>query len=311
MRFSPASLPLPFFFSRLLAFAPAFLAVASAVSAAAAPLRLPLTTRMEASTTWVENINRASSPADWTDTLRHEARATASLLTPLATGVSLITEADVGYTTIPRYVRNTTVSATARTALRWKFGLGAFAPVLTTDVSLARRDARISGDTAWLATGALHASKRFTDTWRASVTGDWSQNYAAHSTFDTRHHRLLGSVTYDLNDRWQLTYGSGSLWGDITANASARIWSRALAGLISPAIGAYYPTLSYETTDAFGPGTVTYRFKARTDLWWLELAPALGRNTSLPLRYESTFTVNFVGVKYRQDLWTLSLLHRF
>ncbi len=311
MRFSPSPFPFRFSASLLPALATALLASASASALRAAPLQLPITARMEASTTWAENINRASSPADWTDTLRHEARVTASMLTPLATGVSLITEADLGYTTLPRYVRNTTVSATARTALRWKFGLGAFAPVLTTDVALARRDARIAGDTGWLATGGVHVSQRFTDSWRASVTGDWSQNYAAHSTFDTRHHRLLGSVTYDLNDRWQLTYGRGSLWGDINATASARIWSRALAGLISPAIGAYYPTLSYETTDSFGPGYVTYRFKARTDFWWLELAPALGRNTSLPLRYESTFTVNFVGVKYRQDLWTLSLLHRF
>lgn len=267
--------------------------------------------RMEAVTTWAENINRASSPADWADTVRHEARATASLLTPIATGVSLITEADFGYTIVPRYMRNTAAAASARAALRWKFGLGAFAPVLTTDVALARRETRIPGDTGWLATGSLHLSRRFTESWRASLTGDWSQNYAAHATFDTRHHRLHGSVTYDLNDRWQLTYGRGSLWGDITANASARVWSRALAGLISPAIGAYYPTLSWETTDSFGPGYVTYRLKARSDFWWLELAPALGRNTSLPLRYESTVTMNFVGVKYRQDLWSLGLLHRF
>lgn len=267
--------------------------------------------RMEAVTTWAENINRASSPADWTDTVRHEARATASLLTPIATGVSLITEADLGYTSVPRYALNTAYAAGARAALRWKFGLGAFAPVLTTDVALARRETRIPGDTGWLATGSLHASRRFTESWRASLTGDWSQNYAAHATFDTRHHRLHGSVTYDLTDRWQLTYGRGSLWGDITANASARVWSRALAGLISPAIGAYYPTLSWESTNSYGPGYVTYRLKARSDFWWLELAPALGRNTSLPLRYESTVTLNLVGVKYRQDLWSLGLLHRF
>lgn len=278
---------------------------------AAAPSRLPLSLRMETSTTWAENINRASNPSDWTDTLRHEARVTASLLTPLATGVSLITAADAGYDTLPGYARNTTFSAGANTALRWKFGLGAFAPVLTTDLGLARRAARINGDDSWLATGGLHFAKRFTDAWRASLTGDWAQNYAAHSTFDTRHHRLLGQVTWDLTDRWQLTYGRGSLWGDLTANASARTWARALGGLITPAIGAYYPTLSYQTTDSFGPGYVTYRFKARSDFWWLELAPALGPNTSLPLRYESTFTVNFVGVKYRQDLWTLGLLHRF
>jgi len=266
---------------------------------------------MEASTSWAENINRAASPADWTDTLRHDARVTASLLTPLKTGVSLITEADAGYEFVPRYTRNTASTAGARAELRWKFGLGAYTPVVSTTVGLTRREARISSDNGWIATGALRVSQRFTDSWRASLTGDWSEQYASGSVYDLRHHRLFGTLTYDLNDRWQLTYGRGSLWGDITANASARVWSRALAGLISPAIGAYYPTLSYETTDSFGPGYVTYRFKARTNFWWLELSPALGPNTSLPLRYESTFTVNLVGVRYRQDIWTLGLLHRF
>lgn len=317
--FRPSLLPLlrshPLAVStRSRAVSPVTLALAALLGAAAAhaePLRLPVTARIEASATWAENINRASSPSDWRDTLRHDTRVTASLLTPLATGVSLITEADAGYEGVPRYTRNNAFSAGARAQLRWKFGLGPFAPVFTTDLALARREARIAGDTGWLATGALRLSKRFTDSWRAALTGDWSQHYAANPTFDVRHHRLLGAVTYDLNDRWQLTYGRGSLFGDFTANASANIWWRAINGLITPAIGDYYKTVSFETTDAYGRGWVTYRVTGRSDFWWLELSPALGRNTSLPLRYESSFTVNRVGVKYRQDLWTLSLLHRF
>jgi hypothetical protein len=285
--------------------------LAAATPGYAEPLRLPITVRTEVSATWAENIARASASGDWRDTLRHDAHATASLLTPLATGVSLISEVEAGYESVPRYVQNTTYFGTARAQVRWKFGLGAFAPVVSAETSLSRRDARIGAETGWLATGALRVSKRFTDSWRASLTGDWQQHYAAHSTFDVRHHRLLGSVTYDLNERWQLTYGRGSLWGDFVANASARTWSRAFAGLISPAVAAYYPTLSWERTDSYGPGWVSYRAKGRSDFWWLELSPALGRNTSLPLRYETSYTENFLKVHYRQDLWTVSLLHRF
>jgi hypothetical protein len=267
--------------------------------------------RMESLTTWAENISRSAIPSDWTDALRQEARVTASQLEPLATGLSLIAEADASFVTVPRFLRNTACDAGATVQLRKKFGLGAFAPVLTTEVALQRHDARIAGDDGWLASGALRFSQRFTETWRASLTGDWQQHYASHATFDTRHHRVLGTLTWDLTDRWQLTYGRGSLWGDFIANASWGVWGRALAGLLSPTIAAYYNTISWEVTDSYGPGWVSYRVTGRSDFWWLELAPALGPNTSLPLRYESTYTVNRVGVHYRQDLWTLGLLHRF
>jgi hypothetical protein len=281
------------------------------VTTYAEPFRFPLTFNAEASATWSENISRTSNPPNWIDALRDEVRITASNLTPLATGVSLITEAEAGCETVPRFALNNAFTAGARTQLRWKFGLGAYAPVFATEVGLGRREARLAGDTGWLATGALRLSQRFTESWRASVTGDWSQHYAAHSTFDVRHHRVLGSVTYDLNDTWQLTYGRGSLWGDFTANANPAVWARAIGGLISPAVGAYYPTVSWETNGAWGPNWVTYRVTGRSDFWWLELTPALGRNTSLPLRYESTYTVNRVGIPYRQDLWTVGILHRF
>lgn len=275
------------------------------------PVRFPISARIEATTTWAENISRSSAPSNWRDSLRADARVTASNLTPLATGISFIAEVDAATETVVRYPRNSAFTAGAHGGLRWKFGLGAYAPVFSGEVALARREARISGDNGWTATGALRLSKRFTDAWRASVTGDWSQHDAAHAPFDVRAHRLLGSLTYDLNDTWQLTYGRGSLFGDFTAHVSSPVWARALAGLITPAIGQYYNSVAYETTDSYGPAWVTYRVTGRSDFWWFELAPALGRNTSLPLRYESTYTVNRVGVHYRQDLWTLALLHRF
>ena len=277
----------------------------------AANQALAVSLRLDSITTWAENISRSAAPANWRDALRQEAHLGASQLQPLATGLSLIADGDAGFELVPRYQRNNASVAGATAQLRKKFGLGAFAPVLATEVGLQRREAHLAGDVSWIATGALRFSKRFTDEWRASLTGDWQQHYASHATFDVRHHRLIGTITWDLTDRWQLTGGYGSLWGDFIANASADVWSRALAGLITPAIGKLYNTLSWEVTDSYGPGWVSYRAKGRSDFWWLELAPALGPNTSLPLRYESSHTKNFVGVSYRQDLWTIGVLHRF
>jgi hypothetical protein len=64
-------------------------------------------------------------------------------------------------------------------------------------------------------------------------------------------------------------------------------------------------------THLFGPAWVTYRVTGRVSFWWLELSPVLGPNTSLPIRYDSLFSVNKIGIKYRQDQWSVSLLHRF
>ena len=103
----------------------------------------------------------------------------------------------------------------------------------------------------------------------------------------------------------------GSLWGDFDASASWATWQRALGGLLSPAVTAYYPTVSWEVTDAYGPRWVTYRVTGRSDFWWLQLSPAIGANTSLMLRYEASYTENVAGVDYELHSWTLGVSHRF
>ena len=279
-------------------------AAAFVLAALAAAPAFAVSLRMDASPTWAKNINSSSFVADVTDTLRNEARLTASHLQPLATGLSLIAEADAGFETVPRFVRNTVFSAGATVQMRKKFGLGAFAPVLAIDVSLHRRDAHIAGANDWLAAGALRFSQRFTKSWRASLTGDRQQHDASHTPFDVQHHRMLGALTWDITDRWQLAYGRGSLWGNLTSHISPQSFARARARLVS--LGT-----TFEVTDSYGPGWVTTRPTGRSDFWWLELSPALGPNTSLPMRHESTYALTRSGATYRQELWTLGLLHRF
>lgn len=267
--------------------------------------------RAEASATWAENIGRSSAPGDWRDAWRYEGRAAYSVFREWRAGFVTTGEVDAGFEHTPRFSEQTAFTGGFSGQLRQKFGYGAFAPVLSLDAGLRRRAAQLDGDDGWTATAGLRVARRITQAWRVAATGDWQQHYARHSIFDTRHHRVFGTLTWDISPRWQLSHGNGRLWGDFTANASWPVWANALSGAFGPAIESYYNTVAWDITHGYGPNWVTYRVTGHVSFWWLELSPALGRNTSLPLRYESRFSVNKVGIKYRQDLWSLQLLHRF
>ncbi|MEX2044349.1 MAG: hypothetical protein WD941_03285 [Opitutus sp.] len=275
------------------------------------PSSRALNLRLEATTIWAENVSRSAAQSDWRDAWTHEAGASLGMFREWRTG--FITSGEIsaraGHT--PAFPKLDVFSFGPSVQLRQKFGLGAFAPSLAIDGGIQNRQARLDAEDGWTATAGLSFTKRLTHSWRATVTGDWQQHYAGSSIFDTRHHRFFGFVTWDVNNRWQLSLGGGRLWGDFAAAASWAVWERALAGALGTPISEYYNTVSWGVTELFGPDWVSYRVRGRVSFWWLELSPAIGRNTSLPLRYESRFSVNKVGVKYRQDLWSLQVLHRF
>lgn len=271
----------------------------------------PPSLRMDAATTWTENIARAGAPVDWRDAMRLDVRASASLLQQWTAGLITTTSLDAGYERVPQFTRNDATGAGLGLTARQKFGWGAYAPVLSVDLGLRRREAAIDGDDGWTASGALQASRRLTSAWRVAATGDWQQHSARSPVWDTRHHRFFGTITWDISDRLQLSHGNGRLWGQFVANASPGIWGQLMSGALGSNLRDYYRTEPRATTDSFGPGWVSYRVQGHVSFWWLELSPALGRDTSLPLRYESRFSVNKAGVKYRQDIWSIQWLHRF
>lgn len=267
--------------------------------------------RLAATTTWAENITRASATSDWRDAWRHELHGSLSTFRQWTAGLITVGRIDADIEHAPRYDLLDAVSAGIGLHARQKFGLGAYAPVATLDTGLRRREARHRGDDGWTATAALGLSKRFTSAWRASLTADRRSHFAREDNFYTRDRRLFATVSWDVTPRLQLTHGNGRLWGYFVANASSRVWSQALAGSLGPHISSYYRTIPQGVTGIFGPGWVTYQISGHVNFWWLELSPAIGRNTSLPLRFENRSAVNRAGVKYRQDLWSLQLLHRF
>lgn len=267
--------------------------------------------RMEASTTWAENISRSSAASDWRDAHKFELRTALSHLREWHTGFITSGELGAAFERVPRYTNVDAFNAGAALQVRQKFGFGAFAPVLSFDAGWRHRAARLAGDDGWTATAGLRFSQRLTPSWRLATASDWQQHYARRPYFDTKHHRAFASVTWDFSDRWSLSHGNGRLWGSFTANASPAVWPLALSGALGSHISNYYNSINWAVTHAYGRNWVTYLVDGHVSFWWLELSPAIGRNTALPLRYESLFSVNKVGVKYRQDLWSLQVLHRF
>ncbi len=287
------------------------LATALAALALFLPAARAASSRAEASVSWAENISRSSSPVDWQDALSVDLVGAGAWSRPLARNLTGALDAELALHSTPEFSRLAYGLAGVETQVSRKFGLGPLAPVLSAALSAGGKLARLSADTGFTTQAALRASKRFTQAWQLGAGVEWMRHNADSATFDISHRKVWGDLNWDLTDRWRVSYGYGRLRGNFTAHAGPVIWARALAGLITPAIGQYYNTVPWEVTDSYGGGWVTYNVTGQARFWWLDLSPALSDSTSLSLRYDSVFTKNIVSVIYRQDIWTLSLLHRF
>lgn len=285
-------------------------AVLALVALAPAAIAAP-SYRAAASVEWGENISRSSSPLDWQDGLTVRASGGAATSRAFAGNILATADAEAALRTTPSFSQQRAAELTLRTEVRKKAGLGPLAPVFTATASTTGRLHAIDGDTGLGTQLAFTASQRFHPAWRVSATAEWRRHHADSAAFDTSHRHLGADLTWDISDRWQLSYGTGRLDGTFTANASGTIWNRALTGLLGSAIQQYYTVAPQAVTDSFGRGWVTYLVSGRVRYWWVQLAPALTDDTSLALRYENNLATNIVNVKYRQELWSASLSHRF
>ncbi|ACB73366.1 hypothetical protein [Opitutus terrae] len=276
-----------------------------------AAVPLPVTGRVELSATAAENIARAAAPVDQLDGERLQLALGAGTWREWRNQLLTTAELSATFEHLPDYSHADGGSFGASAGVRRKLGLGPFAPAIDAGAGVFHRDARENRDDGTTSTASLRVSKRLGSAWRLSVTGDWLQHDARGAMFDRRHRRLLAALNWDVTTRWQLTGGMGRLWGEFTANASSPVWHRALDGALGPTVANYYRQLPWDYTYLYGPDWVSYRTHGRSTFRWLEVSPALARNTALALRYEWLTTINQVGIKYRQKNWTLTLLQRF
>jgi hypothetical protein len=266
--------------------------------------------RVRTTAGWAENLSRSVIPTDQKASALYEVTAATGWSRQLSGSVQATAGLEAAALVVDRHSLNNRGTFGPRVSARHKFGLGPLAPVLEAEIGVTQRFARAPGDRGTTTEGGLTLAKRLNPAWRVSATTDWSDHAARSPAFDVHHRRLHGAVTWDITDRWQAAAGGGRLDGVFAANASWPVWGAALGGALGPVVQEYYNSIPWRITNLYGPGWVTYPVSGHADFWWLELAPALGPRSTLALRYERADAVNRVGIKYRQERWTLGLLLR-
>lgn len=261
--------------------------------------------------TAAQNLSRTSNEPDQKDATVYDATTTGEWHRQLVRNLTLAADATIGGEWVPKFDLLDTVQFGGELALSYKFGLGPLAPVLRGSVNATRYEVREDARSGWASTAKINLSKRFTETWRASVNAEWLDYAAEGAPFDVRNHRLGFDTAWDITDVWQVSGGYSRLSGQLTANADGDTWSQALSGGFGAKVAAYYNSVVRAPSPAFGDDWIAYRIDCDADFWWLEVSAALGANTSIPLRYESVHVVNRADVSYDSEFWSLSIVHRF
>jgi len=263
------------------------------------------------SATWAENLSRTSFAPDRQNAAVYDGAVDAVWHRQLAPNWLAQLQGEAGFEQVPVFPGLDGIHLGARLDVRRKFGLGPFAPALDVWGQAARYDLHERDRSAWRVDGGLSLSQRLTETWRASVSGQWNEDYARGHIFDIVNRRISLETTWQALERIQLSAGASRLWGQLTANANEFVYYSALGGGFGPKVAHYYGTIPWAESTAFGDDWVAYRIDCRADLCWLGASIALGENTSLSPRYESARVVNRADVTYRSAFWSLSLVHRF
>jgi hypothetical protein len=260
---------------------------------------------------WVENLSRTSYQPTRKNGATYELDLSASRHEQLAPAWLLHAGADATLFSAPDYDLTTYLALGPRVGLQRKFGLGPLAPVLQLDAALSYKSARLAADRGWTSEASLRLAKRFDSSFKAGLAGQWLEHNASSAPFDLQQRSLSVDATWDITERWSLTGSAGRLSGNIVANAAWPVWAQAIGGGLGPVISTYYNSRPWEVSQLYGSGWVSYNVEAHVDLWSLAASCTLSDRTTAEFRYGSAFVVNKIGVRYPQESWGLSLVHRF
>lgn len=255
------------------------------------------------SVSWTENITRSPYEEAGKDAAIYAASAEAEWRNQLSRDLSLAFSTKAGLEKCPRFDGLDRTLAGLTLAARRKAGLGPMAPVFRADLSFTGSWYRETMRTGNRWDAGLSWSKRWSDSWQTVLAADFMVNNGRARVYDYQHGGLSLEGRYDLSDRWQLTGGLKREWGDQVTYA----W---IGG--SGASFPYVFEIWKNTTDipTYGPNWQAYTMSAHADKVWLELSPALGRDRSLPIRYEQTIVVGH-GESYLTRMLSLSYVQRF
>lgn len=261
---------------------------------------------------FTENITRASGRADFRDAAEYELAATAGFKRQLTPRVFANLDLTLAGSFSPDYELLDRVEFGPRLALKRKFGLGPYAPVLSFENAVTGRLASLHEQDGFGARSGLTFSKRFNSWLAASASGEWAGHAAEHRAFSVAHWAADARVMIDPHPRLRFTAGASRLEGTFTASASRnRFVNGALAGALGPEVANYFARIPVADTNIYSPAWVSYRLEGRVEAWWFEVSPVLTDRTSLSLRYERNHAVSIVNTEYFQDIVSAGIHHAF
>ena len=253
--------------------------------------------------TWEGNLTRCPDPVAAKDAWLYGAAGTAGWRTQFSRDVALEFAATASVESCPKFDGLDRVSAGVQGSVRRKFGLGPFAPVLTADLTGTGSSYRESPRNATRLAAGLSLSQRWTGDWQTVVSAEILQNYGRLAAYDYHNHSLALETHYDLTGRWRLSAGACRQWGEHVVYA----WLGGSGASFPYAYATWKGTVKVPT---YGPNGHAYTMDAHADSIWFAVAPALGGDRALPLRFEQTAVVG-LGESFRVQLISLSFVQRF
>jgi hypothetical protein len=259
----------------------------------------------------VNNISRTSFAAARKDATTYELAVASTHARQLAPNLLLVATADANSLVLSDFTLNNHTRLGGRLALQRKFGLGPQATVLQFHAAANWKAARFADDRGWTSEGGVELAKRVLPNLRLAASATWLEHTARRDTFDLSQHGYAFDARWDIDEHWTLSGSAGWLTGDIVTNATWSTWGMMLGGMFGPAVYDYYTARPWTTTNLFGPGWVSYNVEADIDLWSVSLGYAVTDRTTVELRKSAAYIVNYAGISYPTDSWSLALSHRF
>lgn len=259
-----------------------------------------------ASATWQDNVANATAGDGVLGAFMLETGADVSWLrsldfsTLLSAGFSATADACTTYRGLD------SLGAGPRLEVRHKLGLGPYAPALSLGLeadATAFSDAdRSNVDGAVVA----RLSERFDEALQLVVDARGCAYDANHTVFSGRYASAGATLNWDLDPTWRLSAQGGWRDGDIVAGYAAE---RTPNGWGPIDTGAYAYTGPWQLVRTFGDPFIAYRGRYTTWSWGAGVSPAVGRHTSLILRYTRFTTLAYD--RYVNDVVTAGVAHHF
>ena len=198
------------------------------------------------------------------------------------------------------------VAVGPRLEVRHKLDLGPFAPTVYAGI-----DGRLAGfddSERSKAEGAVFAgySQRFTEALQLLLEGRAGSYDARQTVFTGSYARLAATLNWDPTERWRFAVTGGWRNGDTVAGYEAY---RSPMGWEPIDPGAYALAGAWRYVPTFSKPFLDYRVSAQTWSYGAEISPAVGRNTSVTLRFTRFETLG--PDPYISDEVSLSLAHKY